>query len=148
MRSRHPTLFLSKKEKERIVAALHEAEKETSGEIRVHFAKGNEKEIFNHAKEIFEKIGMTKTKHRNGVLIFLEVKSKHFAILGDQGIHDKVPENFWNQVVQKMALHFKQDRFGEGIVEGILMIGKELKAYFPPGPNDTNEIPDRISHSY
>ena len=148
MRSQHPALFLSKKEREKIIAAIHQVEKETSAEIRVHLARKSKKEVLDHAKETFEKIGITKTKHRNGILIFLLVKSKRFAVLGDQGIHEKVPKDFWDKIIQKMTHCFKEGRFGEGIIEGILTVGKELKIYFPRQADDTNEVSDRISYSY
>ena len=148
MRSQHPALFLSKKERKKIILAIREAEKETSAEIRVHLAKGNGKEVLDHAKEIFEKIGMTKTKHRNSILIFLSVKSKRFAVLGDRAIHEKVPQDFWEKVIQKMNHYFKEGRFGEGIIEAVRMVSKELKIHFPRQADDTNELSDQISYSH
>ncbi len=147
MRSKHPLLFLSTREKEKIVQAIREAEKETSGEIRVHLARGRDKEVLPHAKEIFEKIGMTKTQHRNGVLIFLAVQDKRFCVIGDQGIHEKVPAHFWNEMIHRMQTCFKENRFAEGIVEAVLMTGKKLQEYFPSQRRDENELPDRISYS-
>ena len=147
MRSSDPILFFSKKEKEKILAAIRQAEKETSGEIRIHLAKKEKREVLEEAKEIFEKIGMAKTRHRNGILIFLLTQSRRFALLGDQGIHKKVPEKFWEETAQKMAKTFRQDHFADGIVEAILTTGEKLKTYFPREAGDRNELSDRISYS-
>ena len=147
MRHTHPALFLSQQEKEKIVAAIRAAEKETSGEIRVHLAAIAAGDILQQAKNIFEKIGMTATKERSGVLIFLCIESRQFAILGDTGIHAKVPENFWEEISQKMAAHFKQGHFATGMIEAILEAGEKLKTHFPHQTNDQNELSDRISYS-
>ena len=94
-----------------------------------------------------KKIGMTQTKDRNGVLIFMGIQSKRFAILGDRGIHEKVPREFWSGIVEGMQEKFKQDFFAEGIVEAVEVIGERLKAYFPHQRDDVNELPDEISYS-
>ena len=147
MRSPEPILFFSRKEKKQITAAIREAEKRTSGEIRVHLTGRSREDILAHAKEIFEKIGMTKTGARNGVLIFLEVKSKRFAVIGDAGIHERVPEGFWDEIAQRMALHFSKNHFADGMIEGIRSTGEKLKEYFPRARDDRNELPDEISYS-
>jgi len=146
MRIHYPVFFFSKKEKQQIVAAIHRAEKNTSGEIRLHLEYKVRDHVFGHAKKVFHKIGMTKTEHRNGVLIFLVIKDKKFAVLGDVGINERVPDGFWNEVVEIMQDHFKQDKFAEGISEAIVRIGEKLKAYFPHQANDKNELPDTISY--
>lgn len=138
--------FFSRKEKKQILAAVREAEKHTSGEIRVHLEYKFRGSVFGHAQRVFQRIGMTKTAHRNGVLIFLATKDKKFAVLGDVGINEKVPEGFWNDVIQIMQEHFKRNKFAEGIAEAVLRIGEKLKAYFPHRANDKNEIPDGISY--
>jgi uncharacterized membrane protein len=89
---------------------------------------------------------MTKTAQRNGVLIFLATGNKKFAVLGDVGINEKVPEGFWNDVVQIMREYFKQNKFAEGISEAVLRIGEKLKAYFPYEVHDKNELSDQISY--
>lgn len=146
-RSTDPYLFLSNEEKKEVSQAIKEAERQTSGEIRLHLERKIEGEIFEHGKEIFEKIGMTKTKERNGVLILIGVKSRRFIILGDQGINDLVGDDFWNAIVQLMVTYFKEDEFATGLVEGIKMIGTQLKEFFPYQRDDINELPDEISYS-
>lgn len=146
MRIHHPVFFFSKAEKQRIAAAIRAAEKNTSGEIRIHLEYKARGPVFGRAKEVFRKIGMTQTAQRNGVLIFLVTKDKKFAVLGDVGIDEKVPAGFWNETVEIMQRHFKDRQFAEGIVEGVLRIGEKLKAFFPYQKNDKNELPDSISY--
>ena len=146
MRITYPMFFFSRKEKKQIVAAVREAEKNTSGEIRVHLEYRTRGPVFGHAQKVFRRIGMTKTDQRNGVLIFLATKDKKFAVLGDVGINEKVSEGFWNDVVGIMQDHFKRDKFAEGISEAVLRIGEKLKVFFPHQTNDKNELPDGISY--
>ncbi len=147
MRSNHPHLFFSRKEKACIVGAMVQAEKETSGEIRVHLARKVRGDVLTRARETFEKIGMIKTIHQNGVLIFLSIQDRSFAIVGDVGIHEKLPPDFWDRMVQEAAAHFRVDRFADGVVHAVLAAGEKLKVYFPRGHKDVNELPDRISYS-
>ena len=138
--------FFSGKEKKQILAAVREAEKNTSGEIRVHLEYRAREPVYGHAQKVFQRIGMTKTSGRNGVLIFLATGTKKFAVLGDVGINEKVSEGFWNDVVQLLQEHFKQNKFAEGISEAVLRIGEKLKVYFPYQANDKNELSDDISY--
>ena len=147
MRSTHPFLFFSKKEKIRIVAAIQEAEEATSGEIRLRLERKFKGNGFIHAREVFERLVMTKTQERNAVLILFGLKNREFFILGDQGIDAKVPAGFWDSITQEMMTYFKEDRFSEGLAQGILKIGEKLKIYFPHQREDRNELPDRISYS-
>lgn len=146
MRINYPVFFFSKKEKQQIAQAIHEAEKNTSGEIRVHLELKARGPIYPHAQRVFQKIGMTQTAQRNGVLIFLATRDRKFAVLGDTGINEKVPEGFWNDVVLIMETHFKENKFAEGICEAILRIGVKLKEYFQYQKNDKNELSDGISY--
>ena len=146
-RSKNPILFFSKAENKRIVKAIQDAEMSTSGEIRVHLERKAKEDILAHAKEKFQKMGMTRTEACNGVLIFMGIQSRRFAIIGDRGINEKVPEAFWNEEVRLMADYFKEDRFADGLVEAILKIGEKLKEYFPYQRDDINELPDEISYS-
>ena len=146
LRISYPLFFFSRKEKKQILAAVQEAEKTPSGEIRVHLEYHAREPIYGHAQKVFQRIGMTKTAERNGVLIFLATGNKKFAVLGDVGINEKVPEGFWNDVVQIMQEHFKQNKFAEGISEAVLRIGEKLKFYFPYQANDKNELSDGISY--
>lgn len=147
-RNNNPALFFSKAEKERIVRAIREAEMKTSGEIRVHLERKAREPFFEHAREVFEKIGMTRTKERNGVLIFINLASRQFAVLGDEGIHARVPENFWESIVMEMQADFQDDRFADGIVKAVLAAGEKLREYFPYERADVNELPDEISFSF
>jgi len=147
-RSKNPGLFFSSKEKGRIVRAVQNAEKNTSGEIRVHLERKAKEDILAHACREFDRLGMNKTAERNGVLIFMGVHSKRFAIWADQGINDKVPANFWKDIVQAMERAFAEDRFADGIEGAILTIGEKLRAYFPYQREDINELPDEISYSF
>ncbi len=147
MRNSFPLFFLSRREQKIIETAIRQAEQNTSGEIRVHLVKEAKGDGFAQAKEVFEKIGMTRTRARNGVLIFLCVKSHKFIILGDRGIDEKVPPGFWQDITHLMADHFQHDRFAEGISEAVLKVGEKLKAFFPYEQSDRNELPDKISWS-
>jgi len=146
MRITYPVLFFSKKEKAQILAAVQKAEKNTSGEIRVHLDYKTKGPVYGHAQKVFQRIGMTRTAQRNGVLIYLATRDKKFAVLGDVGINEKVPESFWNDVVQIMQEHFKQNKFAEGIAEAAIRIGEKLKAFFPYQSDDKNELSDGISY--
>lgn len=146
-RSSEPTLFFSKQETDAIVRAIQEAERLTSGEIRVHLEKKTDGDIVSQGKSLFEKIGMTKTAARNGVLIYLCVQSRRFAVLGDTGIHEKVPADFWAAIAAELTRHFKEDRFADGICAAVELIGEKLKAFFPYHRADLKELPDEISYS-
>lgn len=140
-------MFFSKKEKEAILLAIKTAEKRTSGEIRLHLEKKKSHNVEARAREIFEKIGMTKTAAKNGVLIYLNTGTRQFVLLGDTGIHAKVPQNFWQEIAAQMTASFKADRFAEGLVTAIMHTGNKLKTFFPFEVNDKNELSDEISYS-
>ncbi|HNX68104.1 MAG TPA: TPM domain-containing protein [Candidatus Omnitrophota bacterium] len=146
MRLNYPVFFFSKKEKEKILVAIREAEKNTSGEVRVHLEYKTRGPVYAQAQKVFQKIGMTKTAQRNGVLIFLATHDRKFAVLGDTGINEKVPEGFWNDVVLIMESHFRENKFAEGIAEAAVRIGEKLREYFPYRVGDKNELPDGISY--
>ena len=137
--------FFSPEEQKAITKAIAEAEHKTSGEIRVHIENTLSGDVLDRAAFLFKQLGMSKTGQRNGVLIYLAVKSKQFAIIGDNGIHKVVPENFWDQIKHKMLVDFKEARFTEGLVTAILSTGEQLKKHFPHLENDQNELPDEIS---
>jgi len=147
MRSSDPVLFFSKKEKEKIMRAIQEAEMRCSGEIRVHLERQAPDDILTHAQREFERLGMTQTREKNGVLILLGLKRRRFAIAADRGIHEKVLSGFWDEIVQVMSAKFKEDQFAEGLVEGIGKIGEKLAEYFPTRRDNPNELPDEISYS-
>ncbi|MBN2365542.1 MAG: TPM domain-containing protein [Calditrichaeota bacterium] len=146
-RSSSPEKFFTDDEKSHIVKAIQEAEKKTSGEIRIHMEEKAGEDIYKRAIRIFEKIGMTRTVNRNGVLIYLATGSRQFVILGDKGINEVVSQNFWEDVVRLMTDFFKSGKFCEGVCEGIRLIGEKLKDHFPYQTDDINELSDDISIS-
>lgn len=132
-------------QKQQIVAAIREAEKNTSGEIRVHIDKKCKEDVLDRAAYMFDALDMQKTALRNGVLIYLATEDRQFAILGDAGINQKVPVGFWDGVRDLMISKFKQGKFTEGLSEGIKLAGEQLKKHFPYQSNDKNELADDIS---
>lgn len=137
--------FLSTEEEKKIVEAIQKAEKMTSGEIRVHIDKHTEKNQLERAQEVFYLLKMNETKEKNGVLFHISIENKGFSIIGDEGIDQKVPQNFWNEVKDMVILNFKEKRFTEGLIKGIQMTGELLHHYFPYQKDDLNELPDEIS---
>jgi len=129
----------------RVVEAIRAAEHRTSGEIRVsvaHFFWGDVEKV---ARKAFRRLGMERTAHRNGVLIFLVPSRHRFAILGDTGIHDLVGQAFWEDVSACLSSHFRQGAFTEGLVEGIHLVGERLAVHFPAsGDEAPNELPDEV----
>lgn len=136
---------LSEEDKKIIVQAIQEAEKNTSGEIRVHLENHCKIDVLDRASEVFGTLKMHETKLRNGVLFYLAMKDHQFAILGDSGINQLVPEHFWEEIRDFMVAKFKEGKYAEGLSEGIKMAGHQLKAHFPYQANDRNELPDDIS---
>lgn len=137
--------FLTKAEEQEIVEAIGKAEKDTSGEIRVHIEKENTIAPLDRAMEVFHNLQMENTQERNGVIIYVAVKSKHFAIYGDKGINEKVGIDFWDSTKEIMQNHFKNGNFKQGLIDGILKAGEQLKTHFPFQDNDTNELSNEIS---
>ncbi len=137
--------FLSPAEERMIVEAIKEAERNTSGEIRVHLESRSKKELPKRAAEVFNELEMQKTELRNGVLFYVAVKDKTYAIIGDKGINDQVPDDFWVEIKDNMLTDFKSGNFGEGIAKAIIEAGKQLKVHFPYQKDDVNELSDDIS---
>ncbi|MFD2033558.1 TPM domain-containing protein [Belliella marina] len=139
-------LLFSKEEKEIIVAAIQAAEKETSGEIQVHIENHCKNDVLDRAAEVFEMLKMHKTQHRNAVLFYLAVADHKFAILGDAGINQVVPDDFWENIKEEMTAHFRQGKYTEGLRKGVEMSGIQLQTHFPfDQKGDKNELPDEIS---
>ena len=140
--------FLSKLEHDRIIQAIHEAESKTSGEIRVLIERGKLKsDPLVAAQRKFHRLGMHKTRERNAVLIFCRAARHKFAVVGDQAIHEKCGEEFWQRVATAMHHCFHQQKFSDGIGEAITVIGDALAQHFPKTPSDTNELPDDVIES-
>ena len=138
--------LLNDEEDLRIVEAIRKAELDTSGEIKVHIENYCRGKVEERSLHVFKHLKLNKTKQRNGMLIYLAVKDKKFAILGDEGINKVVEDDFWNDVKDLMQSHFIEGRFAEGIEQGIQRCDEKLKAYFPHQTDDINEIPDEISY--
>ena len=130
-----------------IVDSIKAAELNTSGEVQVHIENTCKKEVMDRATEVFASLSMHKTKLRNGVLFYLAVKDKKFAILGDAGINAAVPKDFWESIKEAMQVEFRQGKFTEGLCDGIRRAGEQLKSHFPYQSDDINELPDDISFS-
>lgn len=138
--------ILNREEDQRVVEAIRQAERNTSGEIKVHIENRCKGDVEQRSLFIFDKLKLNETQLRNGVLIYLAIKDHKLAILGDKGINDMVEDSFWNDVKDLMLSHFKEGRFAEGLEQGIMRCGEKLKAYFPYQSDDINEIPDDISY--
>jgi len=136
--------FLVTLDQPRIVAAIAAAEKQTSGEIRVHIQPKAGDDIRKYAERTFERLGMVKTALRNGVLLFIASEDQRFVILGDRGIDEKVPAGFWDDIAAKLTIRFKAGEFTEGIVDAIRSAGEHLGRYFPSAAGNVNELPDEI----
>ena len=137
--------FLTAVEEQEIVSAILGAEKNTSGEIRVHIESHTKLDHFERAKEVFHLLKMDNTKEENGVLIYVAVTDKKFVIYGDRGIDKVVPDDFWNSTKDVIQQHFTKGEFKQGIITGILTAGKKLEAHFPWRYGDKNELSDEVS---
>jgi uncharacterized membrane protein len=137
--------FLSATEEEELIEAIRVAELNTSGEIRVHIEKTSNGDATNRALEVFYLLKMENTKLQNAVLIYVAVEDKNFVIYGDKGINDVVENDFWDSTKDLIQYHFKKGDFKQGLVEGILKSGEQLKKYFPYSDSDKNELSNEIS---
>ncbi len=137
--------FFSDEQKYLIVNAIEEAEKSTSGEIRLHVEMRCHGDVMKRAVRVFQKLKMQRTQLRNGVLFYMAVSDRQFAIIGDKGINDKVPEGFWNDIEKHMSELFAKGLFTEGVTDGIRMAGEQLKRHFPYQLDDVNELTNEIS---
>ena len=139
--------FFTKPDEARIIQAIQNAERNTSGEIRVHLEKTLEKDVLTEAQKVFAKLKMHQTAARNGVLIFIAPQHRQFAIIGDEGINQLVGDNFWQAERDLMQAHFQEGAHTDGICNAIEQVGEKLKAHFPYQTDDVNELPDEISYS-
>ena len=133
-------------EQQRIIESIRQAEKATSGEIRVHVeAHCKSTDPVQRAIEVFAQLGMHQTKDQNGVLFYLAYTDRKFAVVGDTGIDAKVPADFWESTKNLLRSHFTSGAYAEGLSRGIERAGQQLKQYFPYASDDTNELADDIS---
>ena len=138
--------FFSKDQEQSIIRCIKAAELNTSGEIRVHLESECRSKALVAAVDTFHLLGMHKTQARNGVLIFIAPERREFAILGDKGINEVVPPDFWQEERDLLGSYFKKGEFAEGICKVIQQIGEKLKEHFPYQSDDINELPDEISY--
>jgi uncharacterized membrane protein len=137
--------FVNRLDHDRIVAAIAAAEAKTSGEIRIFIHRGELKEdALDYGRRKFQKLGVHKTNERNGVLIFVAPRAQKFAVIGDQGVHARCGEKFWQELVDTMRGHFQKENFTDALVHAINETGKLLAAHFPRAAGDKNELPDSI----
>ena len=137
--------FLTPGQEKEIVEAIIHAEKQTSGEIRVHIEKTSNGDVNERAHNVFHLLKMDETELQNGVLIYVAVEDRSFVICGDKGIDKVVPDNFWDKTKEAIENQFKNGDFKNGIIEGVLMAGEQLKHFFPFTNNDRNELDNEIS---
>jgi len=137
--------FVNQLRHDDIVAAIRAAEQKTSGEIRVFISRKKPEDAVAAAQKVFMKLGMTRTRERNGVLVFVAPRARKLAVIGDEGVHKRCGEEFWRQMAEEMSGHFKASRFTEGIVHVVRKAGELLAEHFPRRPDDRNELPDRVA---
>lgn len=137
--------FFNAGQQSHILAAIREAEKETSGEIKIYIEREcPEVDALERARVVFDQLGLEKTKERNAVLFYLAYEDHKFAVLGDKGIYERTKQDFWNTTKDLLASHFVRGHFSEGFCLGIEEAGRQLKRYFPYQSDDVNELPDDI----
>jgi uncharacterized membrane protein len=137
--------FFSRSEQNDIRSAVQNAEHGTSGEIRVHVENSCKGDVLDRSAFVFRQLGMDKTEQRNGVLIYLAIRHRKFAIIGDMGINNIVPSGFWDVIKHDMLVSFQRNEFSTGLCNAIEAVGEQLKKYFPYKKDDVNELPDDIS---
>jgi uncharacterized membrane protein len=143
----YPEKFINKEDEGRLIKSIRLAEKNTSGEICVHLQKKIKGSVMDAALKAFKTLKLDQTASKNGVLIFIVPSSRQFAILGDKGINDVVPENFWDDIIHDLQGYFRSGEMVDGLCVNIEKIGEKLKAHFPYQDNDVNELPDEISYA-
>lgn len=137
--------WLSPEELKRVHGAVREAERRTSGEVRVHLDVAIMDDVLDHAAFVFHELGMDNTKDRNGVLLYVCVPGRRVAVIGDEGIHAKLGDAYWHDVLEVVLGHFRADRFCEGLCAGVQLLGEKLSEHFPYERGDVNELDDQVS---
>jgi len=147
-RGKNPSTFLHAEEQALVKAAVAQAELLTSGEIRV-YVEGRlplfQRDPYRRARHLFGKLGMHATAERNGVLVYLAIRSQRFAIVGDEELNRRVGDAFWRETADAMANHFREDHFGEGLALAVKAVGEHLGRHFPRKDDDVNELSDDIA---
>jgi len=145
---RHPKwvrAFLSEEDLAAIARAVRQAEARTSAEVRVHLDHTCEEDALQRAVKIFERLGMHRTAERHGVLIYVSVTDRKLAVIGDAGIHERVGEAYWRELVDAVRDRLRQQRSREGLIHAVEQIGETLSRHFPRRPDDVNELSDDVS---
>lgn len=137
--------WLSADELARVRDAVRQAEQRTSGEIRVHLDLAIMDDVLDHAAFVFNDLGMANTRDRNGVLLYVSVPGRKAAVVGDSGIHAKLGDAYWQDVLQQVLALFREDRFCEGLCKGVELLGEKLQEHFPFQRDDRNELSDEVS---
>jgi uncharacterized membrane protein len=141
-----PNAFQSAIDQERVIGAITAAEAKTSGEIGVVVSLQAVDDAMVAARAEFVRLGMTATRQRNAVLIFIAPRSQQFAVVGDEGVHRCCGDGFWSDVAGAMAEHFRAGDYTTGLVEAIARTGTLLAEHFPRRGDDINELPDTVAH--
>lgn len=139
--------FLNKKNQIEIVNAICKAEENTSGEIRIHIEQESEIPENERTIQIFNQLQMFNTKHRNAILLHINIKNKSLSIFGDEAIHKIVSQDFWNKIRDNLLKQFKKNKYKKGLIEAILKIGEILSIFFPLNGKKTNELDNEVSFS-
>ena len=146
--ARHPRWvrrFMGGADLDAVTRAIALAEGRTSAEIRVHLDHACPGDAMARAIRVFERLGMHRTAERNGVLVYVAVTDRKLAVIGDEGIHVRVGEEYWRRLVDGMTRHFREERPRDGLVHSLAEIGEALGRHFPRRAADSNELDDRIS---
>ena len=146
--ARHPRwvrALLGEADLEAVARAITVAEARTSAEIRVHLDHRCPGEPMPRAVAVFERLGMHRTEHRHGVLIYVSIEDHKLAVLGDRGIHQHVGQAYWDRLVEAVLAHFRQERPRDGLVHAVGEVGAALYRHFPRRPGDVNELSDQVS---
>jgi len=142
----NPDHLIEQLDEAQIVAAIAKAERKSSGEIRVYVSHRKRENVLAAAQRRFRKLGMTKTRQRNAVLIYFAPLTRQFAIWGDIGVHEKCGQNFWNDIAAEMSRLLKQGQFTEAVVAAVKRVGDTLSKHFPPAADDRNELSNEIAN--
>ena len=146
--TRHPRwvrALLSEDDLEAVARAVAEAERHTSAEIRIHLDHGCEGDALQQAIKVFERLGMHRTAARNGVLVYISVTDRKLAIIGDKGVHERVGEAYWQELVAAVRERLRQQQSRDGLIHAIAELGRALAHHFPRRPADNNELPNQVS---
>ena len=138
--------LLSSADEARLIKVIHEAEAKTSGEIRVHIEETCDGDALEACKKLFAGLNMHQTKDRNAILFFLAIKSRSFAVWGDEGIHKKVSDDFWKHITDCAIGYFKQNDLISGLEKSVELCGEKLRIYFPLEHDDKDELSNEISY--